>query len=207
MKRDEEYHPFEQWDPSILIEDLMEGKIIGVVKGQAEHGPRALGHRSILCNPSIPEMKDTLNAKVKNREWYRPFAPVVRLEDVSKYFEFEGDSRWMSFCPKVREEWREKLAAITHVDFTARVQTVTKEQNDVCAYSIHQKRWVSLCEAMGSPVKKNKTFMKDSSPHPRDTGTPVKFDMTTDSQSPVKRLKTANKSSKKALTTRASRRK
>jgi len=130
MKRDEEYHPFEQWDPSILIEDLMEGKIIGVVKGQAEHGPRALGHRSILCNPSIPEMKDTLNAKVKNREWYRPFAPVVRLEDVSKYFEFEGESRWMTFCPKVREEWREKLAAITHVDFTARVQTVTKEQNE-----------------------------------------------------------------------------
>lgn len=87
------------------------------------------------------------------------------------------------------------------------IYEVTKELNDVCAYSIHQKRWVSLCEAMGSPVKKNKTFMKDSSPHPRDTGTPVKFDMTTDSQSPVKRLKTANKSSKKALTTRASRRK
>ena len=130
MDRDEEYHPFEQWEKSILVDDLIEGKIVGIVQGQAEHGPRALGHRSIICNPSIPEMKDTLNAKVKNREWYRPFAPVVRLEDVSKYFEFEGDSRWMSFCPKVREEWREKLAAITHVDFTARVQTVTKEQNE-----------------------------------------------------------------------------
>ena len=130
MDRDEEYHPFEQWEKSILVDDLIEGKIVGIVQGQAEHGPRALGHRSIICNPSIPEMKDTLNAKVKNREWYRPFAPVVRLEDVSKYFEFEGDSRWMSFCPKVREAWREKLAAITHVDFTARVQTVTKEQNE-----------------------------------------------------------------------------
>jgi carbamoyltransferase len=130
MDRDEEYHPFEQWEKSILVDDLIEGKIVGIVQGQAEHGPRALGHRSIICNPSIPEMKDTLNAKVKNREWYIPFAPVVRLEDVSKYFEFEGDSRWMSFCPKVREEWREKLAAITHVDFTARVQTVTKEQNE-----------------------------------------------------------------------------
>ena len=130
MDKDEEYHPFEQWEKSILVDDLIEGKIVGIVQGQAEHGPRALGHRSILCNPSIPEMKDILNAKVKNREWYRPFAPVVRLEDVSKYFEFEGDSRWMSFCPKVREEWREKLAAITHVDFTARVQTVTKEQNE-----------------------------------------------------------------------------
>jgi predicted NodU family carbamoyl transferase len=74
-------------------------------------------------------MKDTLNFKVKNREWYRPFAPVVRLEDVNTYFEFEGESRWMSFCPKVKEEWREKLPSITHVDGTARVQTVTREQN------------------------------------------------------------------------------
>ena len=75
-------------------------------------------------------MKDILNAKVKHREWYRPFAPVVRLEDVSKYFDWEGDSRWMSFCPTVKEEWREKLGAITHIDNTARVQTVTREENE-----------------------------------------------------------------------------
>ena len=130
MPKDEEYHSFEQHDFSIVLEDLANGKIIGVAQGQAEHGPRALGHRSILCNPSIPEMKDILNAKVKHREWYRPFAPVVRLEDVNKYFEWEGESRWMSFCPTVRKEWRKKLAAITHIDNTARVQTVTKEQNE-----------------------------------------------------------------------------
>ena len=116
-------------DMSELVEDLVNGKIVGVARGKSEHGARALGNRSILCNPSLPEMKDTLNAKVKHREWYRPFAPVVRLEDVSKYFEWEGESRWMSFCPKVKEEWREKLAAITHVDNTARVQTITREQN------------------------------------------------------------------------------
>jgi carbamoyltransferase len=110
--------------------DLNDGKIIGVARGRSEHGPRALGNRSILCNPTIPNMKDTLNQKVKHREWYRPFAPVVRLEDVSKYFEWEGDSQWMSFCPKVREEWKEKLVAITHIDGTARIQTVTKEQNE-----------------------------------------------------------------------------
>lgn len=74
-------------------------------------------------------MKDILNSKVKNREWYRPFAPVCRLEDVSKYFDFEGESRWMSFCPTVKKEWRNKLVSITHVDNTARVQTVTKDQN------------------------------------------------------------------------------
>jgi carbamoyltransferase len=130
MEQDEEFHPYEQHDPSILVEDLINGKIIGVVKNQSEHGPRALGNRSIICNPSIAEMKDILNDKVKHREWYRPFAPVVRQEDVSKYFEFEGESRWMSFCPKVRLEWRDRLAAITHVDGTARVQTVTREQNE-----------------------------------------------------------------------------
>lgn len=113
-----------------VADALIEGKIIGVARGRSEHGPRALGNRSILCNPSFENMKDILNAKVKNREWYRPFAPVVRLEDVNKYFEWTGDSRWMSFCPTVRPEWREQLIAITHVDGTARVQTVTKEQNE-----------------------------------------------------------------------------
>jgi carbamoyltransferase len=112
-----------------LVKDLIEGKIIGIARDRSEHGPRALGNRSIICNPSLPEMKDILNAKVKHREWYRPFAPVVRLEDVNKYFEWDKESRWMSFCPKVREEWREKLTSITHVDGTARVQTVTRKQN------------------------------------------------------------------------------
>jgi carbamoyltransferase len=115
---------------SILAQDIANGKIIGVARGKSEHGARALGNRSIICNPSLSEMKDILNAKVKHREWYRPFAPVVRLEDVSKYFEWEGESRWMTFCPKVKEEWRDQLASITHVDNTARVQTVTREQNE-----------------------------------------------------------------------------
>jgi carbamoyltransferase len=115
---------------SELGKDLMNGKIVGVAKGKAEHGARALGNRSILCNPSISGMKDILNDKVKHREWYRPFAPVVRLEDVDKYFEWKDESRWMSFCPKVKPEWRNQLSAITHIDNTARVQTVTKEQNE-----------------------------------------------------------------------------
>ena len=112
-----------------LVKDLSEGKIVGVAREGSEHGPRALGNRSILCNPSFPDMKDILNKKVKHREWYRPFAPVVRLEDVNEYFEWDKESRWMSFCPKVKKKWRKKLASITHVDNTARVQTVTKDQN------------------------------------------------------------------------------
>lgn len=116
-------------DINHLADYITSGKIVGIVRGRSEHGPRALGNRSILCNPAIPNMKDILNLKVKGREYYRPFAPVVRLEDVNKYFEWEGESRWMSFCPKVREEYKDKLGAIVHVDGTARVQTVTKEQN------------------------------------------------------------------------------
>lgn len=117
-------------DMNILVENLINGLIVGVVRGNSEHGPRALGNRSIICNPMYPNMKDILNQKVKNREWYRPFAPVCRLEDVSKYFEFSGESRWMQFCPNVKEEWRNKLISITHIDNTARVQTVTREQNE-----------------------------------------------------------------------------
>jgi len=117
-------------ETEVLLDDLISGKIIGVVRGGSEHGPRALGNRSILCYPIFPDMKDILNQKVKNREWYRPFAPVVRLEDVSKYFNFSGESRWMSFCPEVKEEWKDKLSAITHIDGTARVQTVTRQQNE-----------------------------------------------------------------------------
>jgi carbamoyltransferase len=116
-------------NPINIIKDVVAGKIIGLAHGQSEVGPRGLGNRSIICNPQIPDMKDILNKKVKNREWYRPFAPVVRLEDVNKYFEWEEESRWMSFAPLVKAEYRAKLPAITHVDNTARVQTVTREQN------------------------------------------------------------------------------
>jgi len=129
MDYDENFHYFEQIEFDSIIDDIVDGKIIGLVQGNSEHGPRALGNRSILCNPTILEMQDILNTKVKHREWYRPFAPIVRKEDVSEYFEFSGDSRWMTFSPQVKEEWKEKLPAITHVDGSSRVQTVTEEQN------------------------------------------------------------------------------
>lgn len=142
-----------------LANDLINGLIVGIARDRSEHGPRALGNRSILCNPSIPNMKDILNEKVKHREWYRPFAPVVRLEDVSKYFEWEGESRFMSFCPKVREEWRDKLSAITHVDGTARVQTVTKEQN-----AFLYKLLTLFDEKTGVGVLLNTSFNVDGKP-------------------------------------------
>lgn len=118
--------------PDVTIQELAgylaEGNIVGVLQGNSEHGSRALGNRSIICSPT-GNMKDVINFKVKNREWYRPFAPMVRMEDVSKYFEFEYESRHMTYAAPVRTEWRDKVPAITHEDGTGRLQTVTREQN------------------------------------------------------------------------------
>lgn len=144
---------------SEIIEDLVQNRILGVVQGNAEHGPRALGNRSIICSPISPDMKDTLNLKVKHREWFRPFAPVVRLEDVSEYFEWEGESRWMNFCPKVRPEYVDKIPAVVHVDGTARVQTVTREQNEFI-YDL----LTAFKEKTGIGVLVNTSFNVDGKP-------------------------------------------
>lgn len=142
-----------------IVIDLINNRIVGVVQGNAEHGPRALGNRSIICSPISPDMKDTLNLKVKHREWFRPFAPVVRLEDVSEYFEWENESRWMNFCPKVRPEYIDKIPAVVHVDGTARVQTVTREQNPFI-YDL----LTSFKEKTGIGVLVNTSFNVDGKP-------------------------------------------
>ena len=99
-----------------------------------EFGPRALGARSILANPTDPSMKDTLNAKIKHREPFRPFAPAVLVEAAPTYFDFgvpDGtpDSPFMLLTARVRPDKQHLLPAITHVDGTARVQTVSRENN------------------------------------------------------------------------------
>ena len=94
-----------------------------------EWGPRALGNRSILADPRRAQMKDVINSKVKFREPYRPFAPSVLEEDVADYFHFSGTSPFMTFVCRVRDELTEKLPAVTHVDGTARIQTVSREHN------------------------------------------------------------------------------
>ena len=113
------------------ISDLLrEGKIIGVVRGRSECGPRALGNRSIICDPSIPDMKDVLNSKVKFREWYRPFAPMVLQDESSEYFNWDNTpAQNMNFSCITKSKYREKLKAVTHFDNTARIQTITKEDN------------------------------------------------------------------------------
>ena len=115
--------------PRILAELVSKDLIIGLVRGRYEIGPRALGNRSILCNPLNEKMRDILNDKVKHREWYRPFAPIVTEEDSQKYFTNKNPIPYMSVICYTREEYRHKLPSVTHVDGSARIQTVNQNQN------------------------------------------------------------------------------
>jgi len=108
---------------------LAKGKIVGWFQGREEWGPRALGNRSILCHPGWPGMKATLNARIKNREPFRPFAPAVRIEKLSTCFQGSHEVPFMIVVYKVRPEWKERLGAVTHEDGTGRVQTVRREEN------------------------------------------------------------------------------
>jgi len=100
-----------------------------MVEGFSEVGPRALGNRSIICDPSIDGMKDILNAKVKFREWFRPFAPVCRLQDKDRFFDNTCEAEFMSYAPDVKSEYQQKLKAISHIDGSSRLQTVTAIQH------------------------------------------------------------------------------
>lgn len=108
---------------------LSSGRIIGVVRGNSEAGPRALGNRSILCYPGYKGMKDKLNSKIKFREWFRPFAPVIQQQEWEDYFEEEVHSPWMTFAPAFLEDVQDHFPSVVHRDGTGRVQTVTKESN------------------------------------------------------------------------------
>ena len=112
---------------------LKEGNIIGFIQGRSEIGPRALGARSILADASYPGMKDIINAKVKKREEYRPFAPACRYEDAYKYFYTTSydNMEAMAYVADVKDEYKEQLSCITHADGTARLQTVKREDNEV----------------------------------------------------------------------------
>ncbi|HWB62089.1 MAG TPA: carbamoyltransferase C-terminal domain-containing protein, partial [Chitinophagales bacterium] len=143
------YSDFEKManDVAALIN---EGKVVGWFQGRMEFGPRALGNRSILGDARNPEMQKKLNLKIKYREGFRPFAPSVKVEDCSDYFDLNADSPYMLIVAPVKEERRKQmpenyynlplmerlyvlrsdLPAITHIDFSARVQTIHKDTNE-----------------------------------------------------------------------------
>ena len=128
-----------------IADDLAAGRVVGWMDGASEFGPRALGHRSILAAPQSREMRDRLNRDIKRREEFRPFAPVTPLEAADRYFELPAGGarlgRFMSGVFPVRPEWRDALGAITHVDGSARVQTL----DQTMAPRLH-----ALLEAYGS---------------------------------------------------------
>ena len=149
-------------DPSTEAANLItDGKIIGWAQGRSEFGPRALGNRSILADPRREENKDLINEMVKNRESYRPFAPSVLEEYADQFFEVPDGSSpaYMTFTVPVREAMRPKLPAITHIDGTARIQTVSRNTNE---------RYWRLIEAFrqrtGVPVVLNTSFNHNLEP-------------------------------------------
>ncbi len=132
---------------------LAEGKIVGWFQGKMEFGPRALGSRSILADPTRPDMKDLLNKYVKFREEFRPFAPSVLAEHANEYFEDCTDSPFMLFVYPVRPEKQAEVPAITHINGTARVQTVTETANP--RYHALIK---AFAEITGTPMLLNTSF-------------------------------------------------
>ena len=149
--------PFEKLNREQLIEkttdEIKNGKVVGWFQGKMEWGPRALGNRSILAHPGFPNMKDILNARIKHREWFRPFAPSVLVERQSEIFEQDYPSPFMLHVYKIKPEWRERLSAVNHVDNTGRLQTVSREENALY-YDLIKK----FDEKTGTPVILNTSF-------------------------------------------------
>ncbi|WP_457355434.1 carbamoyltransferase family protein [Roseateles sp. P5_D6] len=163
----------ERWRPAIEFEAvgdiacrmaavLAGGEAIGWVQGRAEFGPRALGHRSILADPRPAANKDRINAMVKKREGYRPFAPSVLEERCTDFFELpspQARAPFMSYTLRVRPEARELLGAVTHVDGTARAQTVSREDDPLFWALIEQ-----FGRLTGVPVLLNTSFNNHAEP-------------------------------------------
>ena len=140
---------YEELDDTTLIQKcaklISEGNVIGWYQGKMEWGPRALGNRSILADPRRKEMKDILNEKIKHRESFRPFAPSILEEYVSEYFDMNIPSPYMLMVAPVKKS--DKIPAVTHVDGTGRVQTVSTNSNP-----LYHKLITKFHELTGVPV-------------------------------------------------------
>nr|VFJ54569.1 MAG: carbamoyltransferase [Candidatus Kentron sp. FW]VFJ54696.1 MAG: carbamoyltransferase [Candidatus Kentron sp. FW]VFJ72450.1 MAG: carbamoyltransferase [Candidatus Kentron sp. FW] len=154
-----EYTEFSE--PDELLEEtadlLYDNQVIGWFQGKMEWGPRALGARSILANPCNPDAKELLNAKVKHREEFRPFAPVVCRDDALTYFDCDQSLPqaldFMLMVYPVRKEWREKIPSVTHMDGSGRLQTIARDQNPLY-YDLIKK----FGKRSGIPILVNTSF-------------------------------------------------
>jgi carbamoyltransferase len=141
-----------------VVDGLSQGKVAGWFQGKFEWGPRALGHRSIIADPRREEMKDLVNTKIKFREPYRPFAPSVLEERASEFFalaepERHYPNRFMLYVVDVKAEAKAKLPAITHVDGSARLQTVRAD-----SAPLYHRLIERFGQATGVPVLLNTSF-------------------------------------------------
>lgn len=134
----DEYKDKVEWKKSDAIARetatyVADGKIIGWFQGRSEYGPRALGQRSIVCNAAKADMRDVLNARVKNREMWRPFAMSILSEELENWFDLRPNSAtgFMLLAAEVKDDKRSVVPSVVHVDNTCRMQTVTKEDNDI----------------------------------------------------------------------------
>jgi carbamoyltransferase len=140
-----------------LLEEVADriaaGNVVGWFQGRMEWGPRALGNRSILAHPGLPNMKDILNARIKHREWFRPFAPSILAEYQSDYFAHDHFSPFMLHVYEIRPDKRERLCAVNHIDNTGRLQSIAREENPLY-YDLIK----SFHKRTGLPVLLNTSF-------------------------------------------------
>jgi len=171
------HYPYRTIPPAALpgaVADLLAaGKVVGLLQGRMEFGPRALGGRSILGDPRSPAMQSVMNLKIKFRESFRPFAPSVLREEAAAWFESDGDSPYMLLCADVAKRLRREMTdtertlwgieklnvprtsipAVTHVDYSARLQTVRRETNPV-----YHAILAAFRDRTGCPVVVNTSF-------------------------------------------------
>ncbi len=144
---------------SLLAGLVYSDYMVGVIRGRYEIGPRALGNRSILCNPLNKDMKEIVNKKVKHREWYRPFAPIAAAERAPEYFTNLDDIPYMSVICYTRPEYQEVLPSITHVDGSCRLQTLREEQ-----HPFMHKTLLEFEKLSGMPIMLNTSFNPGGEP-------------------------------------------
>jgi carbamoyltransferase len=138
---------------AIAAHMLSTGKIIAWYQGRSEFGPRALGHRSILADPLASRMKDKINSKVKFREEFRPFAPSVLSAYTSEIFNVKSSSPYMTITFPVKDNWKNRLGAVVHIDGTSRIQTVEQKNTP-----LYHRLITEFHQITGVPVILNTSF-------------------------------------------------
>jgi len=154
LEKNKDKISIEKVDDDYVVDLLSkDDNVISIFGEGSESGRRALGNRSILADPRNPKMKDIINEKVKHRQWFRPFAPSALKEDVKDWFEYDINSPYMTAVIKFKKEVREKVPAVVHFDGSARLQTVTENDNK-WYYGFIKK----FKEKTGVPIVLNTSF-------------------------------------------------